>query len=111
LDGLNGGGWGVFIAPTTILVVAVDGAPDSPVRAMSAARWGLERLTVTVLCPVVVPDSPVAHRICPVRSDFAALTSDFCIMRFYCSRSRPLSVGDRCSIGSPGMSGAHRTVR
>jgi hypothetical protein len=28
LDGLNGGGWGVFIAPTTILVVAVGGAPD-----------------------------------------------------------------------------------
>jgi hypothetical protein len=29
LDDLNGGGWGVFIAPTTILVVVVDGAPDS----------------------------------------------------------------------------------
>jgi hypothetical protein len=25
LDGLNGGGWGVFIAPTTILAVGVDG--------------------------------------------------------------------------------------
>jgi hypothetical protein len=25
LDGLNGGGWGVFIAPTTIPAVAVDG--------------------------------------------------------------------------------------
>jgi hypothetical protein len=24
-DDLNGGGWGVFIAPTTILVVGVDG--------------------------------------------------------------------------------------
>jgi hypothetical protein len=31
LDSLNGGGWGVFIAPTTILAVAIDGAPDSPV--------------------------------------------------------------------------------
>jgi hypothetical protein len=31
LDCLNGGGWGVFIAPTTILAVAVDGTPDSPV--------------------------------------------------------------------------------
>jgi hypothetical protein len=31
LDGLNGGGWGVFIAPTTILAVVVDGTPDSPV--------------------------------------------------------------------------------
>jgi hypothetical protein len=28
---LNGSGWGVFIAPTTILVVAIDGTPDSPV--------------------------------------------------------------------------------
>jgi hypothetical protein len=35
LDGLNDGGWGVFIAPTTVPVVAVDrhtrqsgGAPD-----------------------------------------------------------------------------------
>jgi hypothetical protein len=25
LDGLNGGGWGVFIAPITIPAVAVDG--------------------------------------------------------------------------------------
>jgi hypothetical protein len=25
LDGLNGGGWGVFIVPTTILAVGVDG--------------------------------------------------------------------------------------
>jgi hypothetical protein len=31
MDDLNGGGWGVFIAPTTILAVVVDGAPDSPV--------------------------------------------------------------------------------
>jgi hypothetical protein len=31
LDGLNGGGWGVFIAPTTILAIVIDGAPDSPV--------------------------------------------------------------------------------
>jgi hypothetical protein len=29
LDGLNGGGWEVFIAPTTILAIAVDGAPDT----------------------------------------------------------------------------------
>jgi hypothetical protein len=36
LDSLNGGGWGVFIVPTTIVVVVVDGhtgqsggAPDT----------------------------------------------------------------------------------
>jgi hypothetical protein len=37
--------------------------------ATSADRWGLERLAVEVLCPLAAPDSPV-------RSDFAALTSD-----------------------------------
>jgi hypothetical protein len=36
---------------------------------------GLERLTVEVICLLVAPDSSVAHRICPVRSDFL-LTSD-----------------------------------
>jgi hypothetical protein len=43
LDGLNGGGWGVFIAPTTNLAVAVDGhtgqsggAPDTP---LFTIRW------------------------------------------------------------------------
>jgi hypothetical protein len=41
------------------------------VRATSADRWGLERLTVEVLCPLVAPDSPVC-------SAFAVLTSDFC---------------------------------
>jgi hypothetical protein len=30
MDDLNGGDWGVFIAPTTVLAVAVDGTPDSP---------------------------------------------------------------------------------
>jgi hypothetical protein len=53
----------------------VDGTPDSdtvqcPVRATSAARWGLERLTVEVLCLLATPDSPMAHQTCPVRSDF-----------------------------------------
>jgi hypothetical protein len=44
-----------------------------PVRATSAHRWGLERLTVEVLHPVAAPDSPV-------HSDFAAwyLTSALC---------------------------------
>jgi hypothetical protein len=41
------------------------GTPDNtihcPVRATSARRWGLERLTVGVLCLVVAPDSPVPH--------------------------------------------------
>jgi hypothetical protein len=46
------------------------------VPATSADRWSLERLTIEVFCPFVALDSPVAHRTCPVRSDFAALTFD-----------------------------------
>jgi hypothetical protein len=82
-----------------------------PVRAMSAARWGLERLTVQVLCIVVAPDSPVAHRTCPVRSDFAAwlLTSVLCTI--YLTSQSIVGASDRCSVGTPNMSGAHRTVR
>jgi hypothetical protein len=47
LDGLNGGGWEVFIAPTTILAIVVDGCTGQgtfhcPVRATSVDRWRLE---------------------------------------------------------------------
>jgi hypothetical protein len=38
------------------------GTVHYPVRATSAARWGLERLTVEVLCPFAASDSPVTHR-------------------------------------------------
>jgi hypothetical protein len=47
-----------------------------PVRATSADYWGLERLTVEVLCPLATPDSPV-------RSDFVVLTSTLSIV--HCS--------------------------
>jgi hypothetical protein len=65
------------------------------------SKTGCDRLTVEVFCFLATPDSLVAHRTCPVRSDFAGLTSDFCTMCFFYSRSRPLSAGDRCSVGSP----------
>jgi hypothetical protein len=80
------------------------------VHAMSVARWGLEQLTAEVLCPVAAPDSPMAHRTCPVRSDFVALTSDFFTMRFYCSTQSIVGASVRCFVGSPDMSGAHRIV-
>jgi hypothetical protein len=106
LDSLNGGGWGVFIALTTILAVPVDGTPDSPVctehgtvhcpvPATSADRWGLERLTVEVSCPLAALDSPV-------RSDFAALTSDFCTAHCaLCTTVDRWAQFDCCSVGSP----------
>jgi hypothetical protein len=46
------------------------------VHATSADHWGLERLTIEVPCLLAAQECPVAHRICPVRSDFTALTSD-----------------------------------
>jgi hypothetical protein len=73
LHSLNGGGSGVFITPTTIQVVIVDGCTGHdtihcPMRATSADRWDLERLTIEVLCPLAAPDSPVC--------------SDFCIVHY-----------------------------
>jgi hypothetical protein len=46
------------------------GTIQCPVRAASAACWGLEWLAVEVLCHLAAPDSSVAHRTCLVRSDF-----------------------------------------
>jgi hypothetical protein len=54
------------------------------VRATPADRWGLERLTVEVLCPLAAPSSPV-----------------HC---FSCQRSRPLAKLTVAPL-------AHRTVR
>jgi hypothetical protein len=77
LDDLNGGGWRVFIAPTTILAVGCSvcrwahrtvrlrtghNTVQCLVRATSADGWGLELLTVEVVCPFGAPDSPLAHR-------------------------------------------------
>jgi hypothetical protein len=72
LDSLNGGGWVVFIAPTTILVLLSmahrtvrwctgHGNVHCPVRATSVDRYSLERLTVEVICPLAAPDSLVTH--------------------------------------------------
>jgi hypothetical protein len=80
------------------------GTVQCSVRATSAARWGLERLTIEFLCLLAAPDSPV-------RSDFAALTSDFCTMRFYCSRSRPLAHLVVAPLADRTLSSAHRTVQ
>jgi hypothetical protein len=52
LDGLNGGGWGVFIAPTTIPVVSVDGhtgqSGGAPDRVLFTVRCLLRQQTVGV---------------------------------------------------------------
>jgi hypothetical protein len=72
------------------------------VHATSTNRWGLELLTVEVLCPLVAPDSPV-------RSDFAGWLLHCSL--FLSQRSRPLGEVDRCSVGAPESLVAHRTVQ
>jgi hypothetical protein len=62
------------------------------VRATSAACWGLERLTVEVLCLLAAPDSPVVHRTYPVRPDIAALTSDCPLFTFSIDRCAQVTV-------------------
>jgi hypothetical protein len=73
-----------------------------PVHATSTDHWGLERLTVEVLCSLAAPDSSV-------RSDFVALTLALCTSTVH--RSRLLGIVDRCSVGSSDMYDAHRIVR
>jgi hypothetical protein len=61
------------------------GTVHCPVRATSANHWGLELLTIEVLCPDAASDSPVAHRTvwCVLTLQFWLLTSDFCTV--HCS--------------------------
>jgi hypothetical protein len=75
LDGLNGGGCGIFIASNHYFSRCCQWAHQivrwctghcvvhCPVSATSADCWGLELLTVEVFYPLAVPDSPVAHQI------------------------------------------------
>jgi hypothetical protein len=116
LDGLNRGGWGVFIASNHFLAVGWlccrwahrtvqgctgHGTVHCPVRATSADRWGLELLTVEVFCPLVAPDSLVVHR--TVR---CVLTSQFWLLTYALFTVPPpaqSTVGevDRFFVGSP----------
>jgi hypothetical protein len=107
LDGLNGGGWGGGIySPNHYSSCCCrwhtgHGTVHCPVRATSADCWGLERLTVEVLCLLAAMDSPVAHRTvrCVLTLQFWLLTSALTL--FTVHRSRPLGAVDCCSIGSP----------
>jgi hypothetical protein len=55
------------MAHRTVRWCTAHGTVQCPMRATSAARWGLEQLTIEVLCLLATPDSPVAHRTCLVR--------------------------------------------
>jgi hypothetical protein len=82
-----------------------------PVRATSADHWGFERLTVEVLCPLVTPDSPVAHQ-----TVWCTLTSQFWLMTcalFTVHLMSQSTVGRSWPLlhWLTGQSGAHQTVR
>jgi hypothetical protein len=94
LDGLNGGGWRIFIAPTTILAVVVDDTPDSPVLhrtgqcSLSGAchvsrplRFGaVDRWSPLSSCGTGQSGGTSDSSLC---SDFAVLTSDLRTVHFY----------------------------
>jgi hypothetical protein len=119
LDGLNGGGWEVFISSNHFLVVGWlccrwahqtvwwctgHSIVHCLVSATSADRWGLELLTVEVFYLLVAPNSPVC-------SDFLDWLLTSAMLTAPQSASRPLGKVDRCSVGSPDSPVVHRTVR
>jgi hypothetical protein len=78
-----GGIYSLQPLPSRWLFLLSMGTPDSPVvhrtgtvhcpvRATSLRRWGLEQLDRWNPLSCSCMDSPVAHRTCPVRSNFAA---------------------------------------
>jgi hypothetical protein len=111
---------GVFIAPTTILVVVDDGAPDSLV----VHRTG--HCSVSGACHVSCPLgfgavghwSPLSCS-CTGQSygtpDMSAAFWLFAMPSALCAFTVHVvdrwRTGDRCSVGSPDMFGAHRTIR
>jgi hypothetical protein len=113
---------GVFIAPTTILAVAGDGAPDSPMvhRTGHCSMFGACHVSGPLgfgavdhwsLCPVAAPDSPVAHQTCPVCSNLLLwlLTVHYSLHCLLLQST--VACSGRCSTGSPNISYTHRTVR
>jgi hypothetical protein len=119
LDALKCGGWGLFIAPSTKMVVgegfcrmahrtvrcATGHCPVCQPRHQAVGFRPLELLTCGP------PDSPVVHRTvtvhCPVRLLAPALTSARVVVLFtvHCS------VADDRWRGRPLLRLAHRTVR
>jgi hypothetical protein len=114
-----GGIYSLQPLPSRWLVLLAMGTLDSsvahrtctvhcPVCATSARPLGFGAVDHWNPCPVVASDSPVPHQTC---TDFSALSSAAHCSPLFTFGRRPLAPGSRCSVGSPDMSGAHRTVR
>jgi hypothetical protein len=116
LDGLNGGGWAVFIAPTTILADVVDGTPDNLVvhQIWQCSLSGACDISRPLGFGAVDRWSPLSSCGTGQSGAFWLYSSDFYFLQcalFTVHSSRPLGAVDRYSVGSPDMYGAHRSVR
>jgi hypothetical protein len=112
LDALKCGGWGIFIAPTTKVVVR-EGCCRRAHRTVRCASHvtqplGFDRWSFDKWGP---PDSPVVHRTvtvhCPVRLLALALTSARAVrtVHYYCTLLQS-------TVGAVAIAPlAHRTVR
>jgi hypothetical protein len=122
LDAWSGGGWGVFIAPTTKPTVGevVCRWAHQTVRCISHVNQplGFWRFRPLELWHLGAPDSPVPHRTstvhCPVRLLAMLWLCANCPHTVHICR-RPLestvALLSRCSGGTPDSPVAHRTVR
>jgi hypothetical protein len=125
LDGFEWGGWGIYSLqprPSCWLFLLAMGTPDSPVahrttivycpaRATSARPLGfgaVDRWNPLSFCCTGQSSatSDMSGNLWLLRTDFCAAL--FITFPFAVDRWR---VVNRCSVGSPDMSGAHRTVR
>jgi hypothetical protein len=114
LDAMNGGVVGVFIAPTTKLVVwwrlLSNGAPDSPVRQPRYPAVRVRPLELRLVgplgCPVVHRTGPVD---CPVRQ-LRVLCPLHAQARIKCVAVNRCVQSSRCSAGTLDSPVCHQTL-
>jgi hypothetical protein len=124
LDAWSGGGWGVFIAPTskpTVGRLSIDGCTGQfgvPLDTVRCACHVTQSLGFWRFRPLerwlhVAPDSPVPHRIatvqCPVRSDSLRTVAHYSVWQW--SLKSTVALGAVAPLGAPDSSVAHRIVR
>jgi hypothetical protein len=123
LDGLNGGGWGRIYSPNHYSSRCcrwhTGQSGGVPNMALFIVRCVPHQLTVGVWSGwplksfVLLRHRTVRWHTGP-SGVFWLCSSDFWPLRwplFTVHRSRPLGTVDRCSVSSPYMSGAHRTIQ
>jgi hypothetical protein len=118
LDALKCGGWGVFIAPTTKMVVG-EGCCRWGHRTIRCASHvtqplGFDRWSSDMWVHRIVRWAPDSH--CSLSGAPSGACSDFCACSSHCSLLLYTFVVDRwrcshCSAGTPDSPVLHRTIR